>query len=278
MANAKRPKIDAGEARRAMPRNVAAADDTIPAGRIERRQGTSLNHQIFLVMRDRIMNGQYDPGQLLPGEEELARLFAVSRVTIRSAMATLEAERLIERRQGVGTFVSSLIRSTQLHAPVADVIDHIADIDRKTTVRLIEFDYVKAPLHIQSMFGCESNAVFQRAVRLRSIGTKAIFYVTTFLPQEIAKEFTRDELDGTSLYKLLQRSGIRLHSGNQVVSAQLADPTVAPLLDVNVGAPLLQIRRQHFDKDSKPIEYFEMLASPTMFELYMTLDADNLST
>lgn len=251
-----------------------AAEGDVP---VLRRQGASLNHQIFLVMRDRILNGHYEAGQMLPSEEELSRLFSVSRITIRSAMATLEAEHLIERKQGVGTFVAPTVRPPQLHASVTGVIEHIADIDRKTDVRLIELDYVKAPFHIQSAFDCDAHAVFQRAVRLRSIGQVPIFHIITFIPQEIGKEFTREELNSISLYKLLARSGIRLHSGNQVVSAQLADPVVAQLLNVAVGSPLLQLRRQHFDEKKRLIEYFEMLASPTMFELNMTLDADYLT-
>jgi len=250
--------------------------DLSAAAPLERRLGTSLKHQIFLVLRDRILNGHYERGQVLPSEDELAALFSVSRVTIRGAMAMLEADDLIERRQGVGTFVSQQIRSSQLHAPVSDLLAHIADIDRKTQVRLLEFDYVKAPHFIQPMFDCDSQAVFQRAVRLRSVGKTPVFYITTFLPQAIAKEFTREDLNSTSLYRLLARDGIRLHSGTQVVSAQLADPVVAPVLDVALGAPLLQVRRQHFDQSGRPIEYFEMLASPSKFELQMILDADAL--
>ncbi|KRB85302.1 hypothetical protein ASE00_00380 [Sphingomonas sp. Root710] len=260
--------------RKPVTATAATAEGDLP---LLRRQGASLNHQIFLVMRDRILNGHYEAGQGLPSEEELSRLFSVSRITIRSAMATLEAEHLIERRQGVGTFVAPTIRPPQLHASVSGVIEHIADIDRKTEVRLIELDYVRAPFHIQSVFGCDSSAVFQRAVRLRSIGQVPIFHIITFIPQEIGKDFTREELNRTSLYKLLQRSGIVLHSGHQVVSAQLADPVVAPLLNVAVGSPLLQLRRQHFDESNRLVEYFEMLASPTMFELNMSLDPEALA-
>ncbi|WP_082545302.1 GntR family transcriptional regulator [Sphingomonas sp. Root1294] len=267
----------AGDRRARRSKGAASTDAEVAGPRLVRRQGSSLNHQIFLVMRDRILNGYYEAGQMLPSEDELARLFSVSRITLRSAMTTLEAEHLIERRQGVGTFVAPTIRPTQLHASVTGVIEHIADIDRKTEVRLLELDYVRAPFHVQSMFDCDDSAVFQRAVRLRSMGQVPIFHIITFIPQELGKEFTREELNSTSLYKLLARSGVRLHSGQQVVSAQLADPVVAPLLNVAVGSPLLQLRRQHFDQSGRLIEYFEMLASPTMFELSMSLDPEQLS-
>jgi GntR family transcriptional regulator len=242
--------------------------------RLKRREGTSLTRQVFLVLRDRILNGQYEPGAVLPSEDELARMYSVSRVTIRAAMAILESERLIERQHGVGTFVADHVKSSPLHAPVGDLIAHIADIARKTEVRLIELNYVKAPLFIQKIFSTSADAVFQRAVRVRSLNKRPLLYITTYLPQHIAKDFTRQELDGTSLSKLLARSGIRLHSGTQVVSAQLSDPTVATLLNVAVGAPLIQVRRQHFDETGQAVEYLELLASPSEFEVRMILDAE----
>ena len=44
------------------------------------------------------------PGQKLPGERELAAHFAVSRPRVRRLLSGLEAEGLIQRRQGSGTF------------------------------------------------------------------------------------------------------------------------------------------------------------------------------
>jgi GntR family transcriptional regulator len=221
------------------------------------------------------LSGHYEPGQLLPPENELARLYGVSRVTIRNAMVSLDRERLIEKRQGIGTFVARRIPSS-LHAPVSDLLAHIADVVRTTAIRLIEYEFVYAPPNVRAIFGCDANARFQRAVRIRSAGTKPIFHVTTFLPESIARSFKREDLKKTAIYELLARAGVKLHSGSQIVSAQLADPKVAPLLNVPVGAPLLQIRRQHFDSHGKVVEYFEMLASPAVFELHMAIDAQEL--
>ncbi len=242
---------------------------------IGKRPGASLHHQIFLVLRDQIINGQYEAGGALPSEDELARLFRVSRVTIRAALASLDSEGLIERRQGVGTFVA-MGRTARLHTPVADLIAQIAEIGRNTNVTLLEFDYVKAPVQVQALFGCGGNTVFQRALRLRRTGSRPIFYITSYVPQSLAKNFTREQLEAQTLYRLLAQSGVIIASASQVVSAQLADPIVAPLLDVAVGAPLLQVRRQYRTETGDLISYVEVLASPAQFEVHMSLDAEQL--
>lgn len=258
---------------------VAAPFDGEPArtkARVGRVKGTSLHHQVYLVLRDEIRNGRYKPGEMLPAEDELARLFAVSRVTIRSAMSFLERDSLIKRRQGVGTFVAEQMQLAEMHAPVADLIAHIADINRTTTVRLLEVDHVKGPPEIQAAFGDPADDIFQRAVRVRSLQGKAVFFITTFIPRSIAQQIDEAALKSASLYKLLAQAGHRLHSGTQVISAQLANPYVSEHLGVAVGAPLIRVRQLHIDEHGRPVEYFEMLASPASFEVRMQLDAETL--
>src|SRR5215218_8715368 len=75
---------------------------------LKKHRNIPLYHQVFLVLQDWIGEGRYTPDEPLPSEEQLARLFGVSRVTIRGAMETLDALGLVERRQGVGTFVLEL--------------------------------------------------------------------------------------------------------------------------------------------------------------------------
>jgi GntR family transcriptional regulator len=237
---------------------------------------TALHHQIFLVLRDRILSGVYASETLLPSEEKLSQMFRVSRVTVRAALTTLAANGFIERRQGVGTFVSGHFEPPpRMHVPMSDLLTHIAAVGRSTQVKLFELASVKAPLHVRSLFNKEVDHIFQRAVRLRSIHNLPIFYVVTYVPEDISRRFTRREMSGPSLYQLLRGEGFNFKAGEQTVSAALADPTVAAALNVEVGAPLLQIRRLHFDERMQPFEYMEMLASPARFELQMTLGADD---
>ena len=81
---------------------------------------------------------------------------------------------------------------------------------------------------------------------------------------------------GGSLYDLLLKNGVSFGSIEQVVSATLADPVVAARLQIEVGSPLLQIRRMHFDTRQQPVEYLEQLAAPGSFELRMSLQPGEL--
>lgn len=61
--------------------------------------------QLFERLKGDILRGVYANGQKLAGENEMAEEWGMSRQTVRQALALLEQEGLIERRQGSGTFV-----------------------------------------------------------------------------------------------------------------------------------------------------------------------------
>ena len=61
--------------------------------------------QVFDVLRHEILTGRYQPGQRLPSEAELVKLFKTSRITVGRAVRELQQRRLVDRRAGSGTFV-----------------------------------------------------------------------------------------------------------------------------------------------------------------------------
>ena len=57
-------------------------------------------------MRGRVLAGEWLRGARLPSETELAASYQVSRVTVRTALKSLEAQGLVDIRHGAGTFVA----------------------------------------------------------------------------------------------------------------------------------------------------------------------------
>ena len=57
------------------------------------------------VLRSRILAGALAPGDLLPGERDLSEQLGISRLTLRSGLARLEAEGLLQSSQGLPTRV-----------------------------------------------------------------------------------------------------------------------------------------------------------------------------
>jgi GntR family histidine utilization transcriptional repressor len=61
-------------------------------------------------LKDGLADGSWAPGEQMPSEAELVAQFGVSRMTVNRALKELQAEGLVERSQGVGTFAARLHR------------------------------------------------------------------------------------------------------------------------------------------------------------------------
>ena len=76
----------------------------------------SLVGEVADDLLDRIVAGEFPPGALVPGELELSAQHEVSRMTVREAMKTLEAQRILSVQRGRGTFVNPVDRWNSLEA------------------------------------------------------------------------------------------------------------------------------------------------------------------
>ena len=84
----------------AMRRGAVTAADLAGGG----ADMVPLYHRVYVVLLQRITGGSFPDGSPMPGEDELAAGFGVSRVTIRKAIERLEREGLVLRQRGRGTF------------------------------------------------------------------------------------------------------------------------------------------------------------------------------
>jgi GntR family transcriptional regulator len=79
-----------------------------------------LADQVFDIINERIVAGTYSAGNQLPTEGQLADELGVSRSTIRMAISKLQDRNMVQRRQGVGTYVRELIK---IPNPLDEFID-----------------------------------------------------------------------------------------------------------------------------------------------------------
>lgn len=80
--------------------------DTI-IGNIDRSSPIPVYYQIVTDIKNRILNHEWEIGDQLPTENDLAQQYEVSRITLRQALTELEKERIIHKQRGHGTFVSA---------------------------------------------------------------------------------------------------------------------------------------------------------------------------
>lgn len=232
---------------------------------------TPLYHRIYLVLREQILDHKFDPNTPMPSELELASAYSVSRVTLRKTLELLEREGLILRQRGRGTFARPPTGTGAVQADISGLVENLVAMGLNTQVKVLDFDYVPTPPDVAFDMGISAGTIAQRAVRVRSVKGKPFSHAVTYVREDIGRTFDAEDLAKTPLLRLFEMAGVMIAGAAQRISASAANYAVAELLEVDVGAPLLCIKRVVRDKDGSAVERIRVLYRPDMYEFELNL-------
>ena len=220
---------------------------------VRRANAVPLYHQIFLALRDDILQGRLPFGASIPTEHELAARYGVSRITARRAVHELADSRLVERRRRIGTRVIYRTSTAPIETNVDQAIETLLAFGRKTPVHVLDLRTEPAPPGIANMLERPVAAPLLRARRIRQLDGAPLGLVTSWLPADLGVELSRKALAARPILDLLKRRGLEIGGGRQTISAQNATPELAALLDIEPWAAVLRIERVIIGVDQRPI-------------------------
>jgi GntR family transcriptional regulator len=234
---------------------------------------TPLYHQIFVLLREKIYQGDYKLDSYLPSEQEIVVLFGVSRITAKRALDEIAAAGLAVRQQGRGTRVCIRPSSVSVRGGVEGLI-HSLHTKGNSRVRLLDFSYAPAPKAIADKLGIAVGDEVQRATRIWHADAGPFNYLSTFVPAALGRKWSREDLEQRTLVSLLEASGVKITGAEESITATLADEVTAGPLEVAVGSALLKITRTMFDEHNEAVEFLAALYPPDRYQYTVTLGRD----
>jgi GntR family transcriptional regulator len=242
------------------------------AVRLDPNARVPLYHQIFLILRNRIFGGEVQSGELVPGEQELAVEFNVSRITAKRALNELASAGLVVRERGRGTRVIHRPKAPAVTSSIEGWLENISLMGIATEARVLDFSYVSASEDIAHALEIEPGTDVQHAVRVRSLDGEPMSYLVTYVPADIGRQYDREDLDTKPLLLLMELAGVKVASARQTISATLADSEVSSALSVHAGTPLIEVRRVVRDSAGRPVEYIRALYRPDVYHFEMSMN------
>jgi len=231
-------------------RNRAARD--APAG--------PRSNPLYKEVKNRLMRGlvagEWKPGQAIPSEGLLAGRYGVSVGTLRRAVDELVAEKIVQRRQGSGTYVTTHTEDHQLYyffhivgmnsgkePPVHDLLSFRVEKSDAETASRLQIDRGERVYRIHNV--------------LRLAGRPVVFDEIT-LPAASFPDLTKTLFAARAgtIYGLYQaRYGINVIRISERLSAARASARQAAGLKIRAGEPALIIKRVAYTYNDTPVEY-----------------------
>jgi GntR family transcriptional regulator len=238
--------------------------------------GVPLNRQLFLVLHDEIARGAIAPGDPLPSEQTLCEQFGVSRITVRRALADLADRGYIERRNGVGSFVRE--RDPSAPPPHAgSYMDTLRQTQFETEAEVLEFDRRVPPRAVTDKVSFAGDALHVLRLRRERRTGEPLMLTDAWLPVEFADTITEDTLGHTPLYGVLADAGVTIDRVEHEITAEIAGPRTAQLLDTAIGAPLLRITRAAYTAGAAH-HVLTGLLSPNRSRILVSQSAEELES
>ncbi|RZS59105.1 GntR family transcriptional regulator [Microcella putealis] len=231
-----------------------AAHSTRPTSRgLDPQSREPLHAQLARYLRDQIRDRDLLPGEVLPTEAHLQEKYGVSRSVARQAMATLVTEGLVVRGRGRGSVVAPERQRHRIVNDSSGLYAQMREAGSELRTDILSMSTEVAPRPIPELGG----QLAVRLERLRSLDGTPTAFIRTWLPTALAGELTADDLRDASLHAVLSdRFGLRIAGGRRTVRAVAADLTLAGLLGVHTGAPLLLLEGVTESEDGRFIEHF----------------------
>jgi GntR family transcriptional regulator len=246
------------------------------AGPVTAGAGVPLHRQLFLVLHDEIARGAIAPGDALPTEQSLCDQFGVSRITVRRALADLAEQGYIDRRQGVGSFVRQRGRPDEA-PPVGSYMDSLRQAQFQTSIDVVEREVRTPPSPIGDALGVTGELLHILRVRQERRTHEPLMVSEAWLPTDLADTLTTSALRRKPLYELLSAAGVVIDRMQHEITAEIAGPRNARLLNVAIGSALLRVNRLAFVAGS-PHHHVSILLSPNRSRVLMSQTATELQT
>jgi GntR family transcriptional regulator len=261
------------------PRDIFSRD--VRAG--DHRAGTASPmpepkyRQIANDLRAAIRAGDYEPGDRLPGENDLMATYGVARMTARQALGVLTTEGVADARKGSGVYVrdftpvirAALTRlSHERWSAGASIWSADADgRDIRVTTTVTE---APPPERIAPLLALEDDELVCIRSRRFVLDGKPVLLSTSYLPASIVagSAITQEDTGPGGTYARLAELGHGPAHFREDVRARMPQPEETEALDLPTsGSPVVDIVRTAFTEAGQAVEVNEMTLDASAYIL-----------
>ena len=234
----------------------------------------ALYHQLKDLLLEEILSGNQKEGDKIPPEYVLQEQFGISRATVRQALAELEREGYIERKQGVGTIVCR----QKIRPRIMELTSFSEDMRArglKPGSVTLSLNFMLPPQVVRERLKLKPGEKVWLVRRLRLANDEAVGLHSLYIPPTL--EFAPRDLENMSSYYTLlsERHGIEPLYADEILSARNATKEEADLLGIQEGSAILTVDRTTYRLEDQPMEFVRIAYRADRYEydiaLYRTI-------
>ncbi len=228
---------------------------------VDTKNPIPIYYQIREQLRQQIVGGQLNPGDMLPTEMEICAECGVSRMTARQALTQLANEGLVTRQRGRGTFVAApkaTLDSSQF--PLQSYTELLGQIGLQAGAVVLAQVVEPATEAVAAQLKLNPGDPVVRITRQRLMRGEAMSLETSVYPHSRCPDLASLNLTNQSIYRLLEeRFDLAPAYATDTVELSVAGAYEAKELKISEGVPVVLVTRLSFLEDDTPIEFTQTI-------------------
>jgi GntR family transcriptional regulator len=237
---------------------------------LDRTSPKPLHLQMEEIIKEKLNLGEWTPGQAIPSENELSRVYGVSRMTARNVITKLVHEGLLDRIPGKGTFVKEpkIIASPLSYSGIREQLEQMG---YEVSTKLLSIKKAKIDESISKHFGLAGESRFFVVQRLRYIKGVPLSIHTSYIPAELCPELEKEDLEHEQLCVILcKKYGMKNTKTIETLESAAASKEEAKLLSVSAGHPLLLLEDTISDENQRVYEYAKVIFRGDKIKIHLS--------
>ncbi|MEH6734658.1 MAG: histidine utilization repressor [Shewanella sp.] len=202
--------------------------------------------QIKQFILSRIETGEWQENDRVPSENQLTELFACSRMTARRALTELVDSGVLERTQGVGTFVAGLKSQSSLLA-IRNIADEIKDRGHGYSVIQLELTQIEASTTVANALGLELGSPVFYSVLVHCEQGLPLQVEERYVNPQLVPDYLQQDFSSHTPHEYLSAVA-PLTEAKHTVEAIMANELLQQRLAIAATEPCLQILRRTWSR------------------------------
>jgi GntR family transcriptional regulator len=239
---------------------------------VDRENPQKLYLQLYGIIKGKIERGEWPVESQIPTEEELCRLFDVSKATVRIAVAELVREGYLRRHQGKGTFVCKRVIPEGLSMLTSFKENMLeAGVEFETRVLAQTVVMLTDDLDLKLDVPEDKHIIYVKRVRL--VGEEPVLLQETYLPHAVCPALLTEALEGQqSVLELLERlCGVRVTRVRDYIEVVALAAEEAAVLGLPAGSPALLLEQYCYAGETQ-VMYTRSVKRPERFRFVFELE------
>jgi GntR family transcriptional regulator len=225
-----------------------------------------LYYQLKEQIKQNILDGKYNEGDLIPSEREFSDSYELSSTTIRRALNDLVQENFLERKAGKGTFVRRKRVKRELHK-VLGFTQNMTEMGLAPTTKVLTKRVVAANAFARKRLGLKKGDKVVRLERLRLADDVPMMLETRYIRTDLCPNIEKEELS-SSLWRVFEEKyGLKPNRHSQGMKISTVSGQAAANLTLNDNSLVIMIKGVTYVQDNVPIECEESLYRSDKYEL-----------